>query len=186
MGALLGLDGEVGMVWRGLSGRGLSRATLCALLLVLLPTSATSPDEAWLPSASAEFRAGGQRKRSLACVVLGLRAGMRGGDGDSGGSMAGAGLQGWELSLDGRLLAAVREGREEALRPLVSSCNLPAAPSNLRLDRSRGPRARNLLKLATRLHANLPLEGSREASSSAACLDPPPCAFGFTLPRNDR
>ncbi|KAJ1484940.1 ankyrin repeat-containing domain protein, partial [Baffinella frigidus] len=121
MGALLGLDGEVGMVWRGLSGRGLSRATLCALLLVLLPTSATSPDEAWLPSASAEFRAGGQRKRSLACVVLGLRAGMRGGDGDSGGSMAGAGLQGWELSLDGRLLAAVREGREEALRPLVKA-----------------------------------------------------------------
>ena len=103
---------EVGMVRRVLSGRGLSRATLCALRLVLLPTSATfltSPDEAWLPSASAEFRAGGQRKRALTCVVLGLRTGMRGGNGDIGGSMSGVGLQGWERSLDGRLLAAVRE-----------------------------------------------------------------------------
>jgi hypothetical protein len=55
--------------------------------------------------------------------------------------MTGTGLQGWERSLDGRLLAAVREGREEALRPLVCSYNLSADSSNLRLDRRRGLRA---------------------------------------------
>ena len=129
------------MVHRVLSGRLLGRKIVLAFLLVLLPTSASAPDEPWLPSASAGFQSGGQRKRSLTCVVLGLRTGMRGGDGDSGGSMTGTGLQGWERSLDGRLLAAVREGREEALRPLVCSYNLSADSSNLRLDRRRGLRA---------------------------------------------
>ena len=80
---------EVVMVHQIFPGRGLLHVTPCVLLLVLLlgSTSATALDEPWLPSASAESRAGGQRKQSPTCV-LGLRAGMRSGNGESGGSMA--------------------------------------------------------------------------------------------------